>query len=196
MKLKMAKNSLFAILLRSPWWISFLIAAVLSLIAAALLPDAYKIVGGISAALPFMVVGIIAANRQRGLPSAEEQQRTRERLSAMPWPEFSALLEQTFARDGYQLTRSSNTAYDFELERNGARMLVCARRWKSARIGLEALRALQAVREAKDVSAAVYICLGELTENARPYAEQHVISIWQAAEMAQVLRGKGPAKLR
>jgi len=38
---KLPRNSLFAMLLRSPWWISFAVAGVLSLVAMALLPEAY-----------------------------------------------------------------------------------------------------------------------------------------------------------
>ena len=40
--------------------------------------------------------------------------------------------------------RGSGAVVDFELVRQGRRTLVSARRWKSARIGLEALRALHA----------------------------------------------------
>ena len=39
--LKMAPNSLFAILLRSPWWISVGIALVFALASKALLPAEY-----------------------------------------------------------------------------------------------------------------------------------------------------------
>jgi restriction system protein len=39
MKLKMSKNSLFAILLRSPWWMSFGLVAAIALAARALLPE-------------------------------------------------------------------------------------------------------------------------------------------------------------
>lgn len=38
MKLKMAEKSLFAILLRSPWWVSFSLVAVFALASKALLP--------------------------------------------------------------------------------------------------------------------------------------------------------------
>ena len=38
MKLRMAENSLFAILLRKPWWLSLAIAGVMALLALALLP--------------------------------------------------------------------------------------------------------------------------------------------------------------
>ncbi|MDO8340524.1 MAG: restriction endonuclease, partial [Candidatus Woesebacteria bacterium] len=107
----------------------------------------------------------------------------------MAWPAFAALLEQAFRRDGFTVQRGQTAAVDFELERQGRRMLVCARRWKSARTGLEALRALQAARAAAEAPDALYIGLGEISANAQPFAAEHRISIWQDAELAQALRG-------
>jgi restriction system protein len=107
----------------------------------------------------------------------------------MAWPAFAALLEQAFRRDGYTVQRGHTDAVDFELARQGRRMLVSARRWKSARTGAQALRALQAARDKADASDALYIGLGELSDNARPFAARHSIAIWQAPELAQALRG-------
>ena len=191
----MAKNSLFAILLRSHWGLSLGIAAAIALLAAALLPGEYRIVGVLSA-LPFVVTGAIAIRRQWGLPSADEVAQTQQILAAMPWPEFAALLEQAFARDGHAVQRGAADAVDFVLERKGRVMLVGARRWKSARTGLEALRALQMAREAADAPDALYIGLGELTDSARPFAAEHRIAIWQAAELAQALRRQLPPPVK
>ena len=191
----MAKNSLFATLLRSPWWVSLAVALALALVAGALLPRDYRVVGMLSA-LPFVVIGAIAAHRQWRLPSAARVAQTLEAVTTMSWPSFSALLEQAFQRDGYRVRRGANAPVDFELERQGRTMLVCARRWKSARTGLDALRPLQAARSAGDAADALYIGLGELTDNARPFAAEHRIAIWQAQELAQALRGlplKSPA---
>ena len=52
MKFKMAPNSVFAILLRKPWWISFVLASVFVLVAFALLPDDLQVVGSLGA-IPF-----------------------------------------------------------------------------------------------------------------------------------------------
>ena len=41
MKFKMSPNSLFAVLLRSPWWVSFALMGLFSLAAVALLPRDY-----------------------------------------------------------------------------------------------------------------------------------------------------------
>jgi restriction system protein len=188
MKLKMSPNSLFAILLRSPWWISVAIAVVLGLIGAALLPDRFRVVGALSG-LPFAVIGAIAAFRQWHLPSAARVAQTQQALATMAWPAFAALLEQAFRRDGYTVQRGRTDAVDFELERQGRRMLVSARRWKSARTGQETLRALQTARDAADAPDALYIGLGELSDTARPFAARHGIAIWRAPELAQALRG-------
>lgn len=190
MKFKMAEKSLFAILLRSPWWASVGIAAVMALLGAALLPDAYRTLGALSS-MPFLVIGAIAAWRQSKLPSAARIEQTQQAVSAMSWPAFSELLETAFRRDGYVVARHAAAPVDFVLERKGRRMLVSARRWKSARTGLEALRSLQAAREASEglPTDALCIGLGELTDTARPYAAEHRIAVWQAAEVAQALRG-------
>lgn len=184
----MAKNSLFATLLRSPWWISAVIALVLGMLGVALLPDRFRVAGALSG-LPFAVIAVIAARKQWRLPSAARVAETQQALATMAWPAFAALLEQAFRRDGYTVQRGNTAAVDFELERQGRRMLVSARRWKSARTGLDALRALQAAREASDASDALFVGLGEISANAQPFAAEHRIAIWQAAELAQALRG-------
>jgi restriction system protein len=188
MALRMAKNSLFAILLRSPWWTSLLIALTLGLLSFALLPVELRVVGAISG-LPFIVIALLAARRQWRLPSATRIADTHTALSALAWPAFSELLRQSFRRDGYSVEAGDTDAVDFALERRGRRTLVCARRWKSARIGMEGVRALHVAREAADAPDALYIGLGSLTDTARSYAAEHRVAVWQSAELAQALRG-------
>ena len=188
MKFRMAKNSLFAVLLRSPWWISAAIAAALVLLGLAVLPDPFRIMAILSG-VPFAVIGAVAARRQWHVPSTARVSETRDALAGMPWPAFAELLEQTFRRDGYTVSRSKAAAIDFELSRSGRQTLVCARRWKSARTGLEALRALQAERDAADQTDGLYIGLGALTDAALPFAREHGIAVWNADDLARALRG-------
>jgi restriction system protein len=187
MKFKMAKNSLFAILLRSPWWISVLIGTVLGLVGAAVLSDELRVVGAL-AGFPFLVIGALAARSQWHLPNASRVAQTRQAVSAMAWPAFQALLEQAFRRDGYEVRRGKTPAVDFELEREGRRMVVSARRWKSARTGLEVLRSLQDAREAGEAADALHIGLGEVSDNARDFALAQGIKLWGDTELALALR--------
>ena len=184
----MAKNSLFGMLLRSSWWVSVAIAVAVGMVAAALLPANYRVAGAVSG-FPFLVVAALAAWRQWRLPGAARVLATHQAVAAMAWPAFSRLLEDAFKRDGYTVQRGSTDAVDFVLERQGRRMLVSARRWKSARTGLETVRALQAAREADSAPDALCIALGELTDTARPFAAEHRVAVWQAPEIAQALRG-------
>jgi restriction system protein len=184
----MAKNSLFAILLRSSWWSSALIALALGAISLALLPEGFRAVGAMSG-LPFLAIAGITLRRQWRLPSAARIEQTQQALAEMAWPAFAELLEQAFRRDGYTVRRGNSAAVDFELERQGRCTLVSARRWKSARTGVEALRPLQGARDACEASDAIYIGLGPLSENALPFAAAQRITIWQAAELAHALRG-------
>ena len=183
----MARNSLFAVLLRSPWWISLAIAAALVLLSLVLLPVDWQVVG-LSSALPFLVLAVMAAWRQRDQPKPAEVEQARQRLAAMAWPEFSAELEAALQRQGYAVARAGGSSVDFELERQGRRTVLAARRWKSARTGLETLRALQAAREAADVEDAICVALGEPTDAARPYAQEHGIVLWGAEDLARLMR--------
>jgi restriction system protein len=192
MKLKMAKNSLFAVLLRSPWWASAAIGVVLGLLAAALLPPDLRAAGAVSGA-PFFVIAALAAWKRRGLPSAQRIEATQQAVATMTWAAFEALLLQAFQRDGFELATGKPPAgVDFVLLRGNRRQFVAARRWKSAHIGLEPLRALQAAREAGDgerINDALYIGLGELGDAARQYAAGERIAVWRADEIALALRG-------
>jgi len=117
-KFKMAENSLFAVLLRSPWWVSVAIAAGLALLAVALLPAEYRVVGAVSA-LPFVVIGAMAARRQWRLPSTAQVSHTLQAVGRMAWPEFARQLEEAFQRQGYTVERGNSAAVDFELQRQG-----------------------------------------------------------------------------
>ena len=64
----MSENSLFAVLLRSPWWISFVVVGLITLTAGALLPKEYFVVGAL-AGFPIFVVGCIAAWKQLRAPN-------------------------------------------------------------------------------------------------------------------------------
>ncbi len=194
MKFKMARNSLFAILLRSPWWASAGIAAAIALLALALLPAQWRAAGALSG-FPFLVLAVVAAWQQRHRPSAARIERTQQEVAALAWPAFAALLEQAFRRDGYTVQRigGKNAGADFVLERAQRRTLVSARRWKSASTGVEPLRALQTERDSTTYedrpTDALVIGLGELTDAASAYAAGQRIAVWQAAELAQALRG-------
>ena len=171
MKFKMAENSIFAILLRNPWWISFLIAAAFSLLMAALLPK-HLVVFGMMGAFPFVITGAVALKRQWGAPSPAKLQAELDRLSGLSWRDFSAELEAKFVKQGYQVTRLNGGAADFKLEKQGTITLVTAKRYKANTHGVEALQALVTQQEAQGADKVMYVCLSPVTAQAAKFAKE------------------------
>ncbi len=190
MNWKMNERSLFAILLRSQWWISFAIAGAVAAIAIALLPEAYRTIGAV-AGLPFLVVGCIAAWKQLQAPSMARIDATLAAVRAMSWIEFSRAIEAAYRQQGYGVRAVSGTAANFELTKEGRTALVNCKRWKAARTGVDALQELQAMKEARDAHECIYVTVGEVTDNARAFAVKHGIRLVGGAELAQLLPAGG-----
>ena len=185
-KFKVSENSLFAILLRSRWWISFAVVALMLLVSWFLIPETY-FVPAASCALPFLAIGVYTAWHQLRLPGASRIAATIEAVRAMSWREFSAWMEQGFSREGYTVTRLAGPA-DFKLVRMGKMTLVCCKRWKAASHGVEMLRELDERREAENAQDVLYVALDGVTGKARDFAEKHRIHLMDRQELTRLLR--------
>ena len=193
MQLKMSDKSLFAYLLRSPWWISLAVAAVPVLAARFLLPERYAVYA-LSCALPFVVTAAMSAWQRRDVPSEARVASTIAAVTAMPWRDFSALMEEALQRDGNVVTRTTGAA-DFILLKAGRTVLLSCKRWKAATHGLQALRELDAARREQDAREAIYVAAGALSDNALRFAAEHRITLMQGPELTRLLRlSKGVAK--
>ena len=181
MKFKMSEKSLFAVLLRSPWWISFVLVAVVALAAGALLPEKYAGVGMLGG-FPFFVIGCMAFWRQRNLPSPALVEKGLQSLGSMSWRDFSVVLDSAFTRQGYTVTPLTGAA-DMLLEKKGVRTVVSAKRWKAAAMGLEPLRELVARRDALEASNSVCISLGQVSTKAEEYAAENRITLITGADL-------------
>ena len=187
MKFQMAKNSLFAVLLRSPWWISFLVAGALFAALRLALPWMYALCG----TLPFLLIGGYAGWVQLRAPSAARVAAMLAALRTMSWDDFSSAIEDAFRRDGYRVNRLGGAAADFELARAGRIALVGCKRWKVPRTGIEPLRELDAARRAGDAHECIYVAAGEFTDNARAFAAEKNIRLLHDAELAKLLSSAG-----
>jgi restriction system protein len=183
MKLEMHQNSLFAILLRSPWWISIAIAAGLAAASTFVVPLEYAVFVG----LPFFVIGVVAAWRQLRAPSAARVVAALEATRAMSWPEFAGAMEEAFRRQGYRVDRLDGAKGDFALARGGRTALVSCKRWKVARTGVEPLRELDAARRAREASEGIYVAAGEITDQALEFAGRNGIRVVRGADLAALL---------
>jgi restriction system protein len=190
LKLKMAENSLFAILLRKPWWISLAVAAALALLAKLLLPADYA-VAGMLGSLPFVVIAAMAAWRQRGVPSAAQREQLLQRLQAMNAREFAAAVEAAWRSLGHEVRALKLAGADVELDKGGRRVLLSHRRWKAASTGVEPLRELQTAQQQRQADGGIYIATGDISDKARSFAGEAGIRLIDAAELVQLMHTSG-----
>ena len=175
MKWKMSDRSMFAVLLRSPWWVSFVVVAAISLASSALLPNEYKLVGALCS-FPFAVIGVMAAWRQRSHLSPAQASALQSDLAKMHWREFSPLLSQAFVRQGYTVTALTNGAGDFILTHQGQTTLVCAKRWKAAAWGIDNLQTLLTESKSHSTSQLMCVSLQAIPNTLKSFATQHRVT--------------------
>lgn len=186
MKFEMAENSLFAILLRSSWWISAAVAVGIVLLSRLALPSQYFIFGAV-AAVPFAVIAGITLWRQLQRPSAARVAETVATVGALSWKDFADRLEAAFRRDGYEVARIDAAGADFEMRREGRKTLVKAKRWKAGRTGIEPLRELIAAREQREADEIVYVATGTVSEQAVQFAAANRVRLMQGEELTVLL---------
>lgn len=185
-KFKMAENSVFAILLRSSWWISVVVGAIIALLCVALLPKDIKFVGA-AGSLPFFIIGIIAAKRQWKEPSAAQSEALLAKATMLPSRDLLAWLTRAWQVEGYTVIARKQADADLELTRGDEITLVLTKRSKAAVHGVEPLRALYDAARQAGASSAYVLLQGELSDNARLFARDHNIAVLQNKELVALL---------
>lgn len=188
MKFKMSEKSLFAVLLRSPWWISITVALVFGLACKALLPAPY-VPFGVMGAFPFMAIGLIAAWRQWHAPNPEKVAKALERVAGLSWAEFAVAVEGGYQRQNFVVEKPRSAAVDFLLTRAGRTTAVQCKRWKAASQGIENLRELATAQQSLGADQAVVITLGSLTQVAQQFAKVQHIHVMTEPELAALMAG-------
>ena len=69
----------------------------------------------------------------------------------------------------------------------GQMALVCAKRWKAAHIGVAALQDVHAAQQARHAQESLYVALGDFSEAAQAFANEHAIPLVQAPELMRLL---------
>lgn len=181
--MKLPENSLFAILLRKPWWVSALGALLTFAVVRLFLPWGYALF----ATLPFTVITLMVIWKNFRVPSGARLERMLEKIRNMHWDEIAQALERAFKAEGFAVQRVKGAA-DFELEKLGYVTLVCARRWKAVRTGVEPIKELVEYGEKREARQCRYVATGEVTTQARAYAKAQGVILIEGAELAKLVR--------
>lgn len=186
MKFKMSEKSLFATLLRAPWWMSFLVMLGVALVAGALLPDAYKMAGMLGG-FPFLVIGVIAAWRQRNTLSPDRINALVAQARSMAWADFAVVIEGGLRQQGFVVSRLKSGPVDFQIEKNGRVTLVSAKRWKAALVSAESVHELLDACESQEAFSCSFISLGQFSQAALDLARDNPLQCVGPSQIAQLV---------
>ena len=189
MALRMAEGSLFATLLRSPWWYSFLIALIVVALGLLIAGGRYLIFG-ITAALPFFGISIYALYRQLQMPSKQRIIEVQDTARKATGKKIADKIAASYVAQRYEATPFKGEAADLVLTRGSRTLLLCSKRFKAANTGIEPLKKLVAAGEKVEAYGYLYVTLGKISDAARDYAKQHDIEFIQATSLAAHWDGK------
>jgi restriction system protein len=190
-----AKDTLFHILLRQPWWITVLVAFAIFWIAHAIHPMIAPFV-----ALPFAVLAIYIGFVQWRRGGPLDEAATLATLRAMPWEEFSTVVADAYRRQGYRISAASGRGYDFKLEKDGRVTLLQCRRWKVNQVGPGPVRELARAVEQHEASRGICLAAGEFSAPARRAAASEPVTLVSGSELVALIgklkkKKKGPGSI-
>ena len=178
----MAKETLFHILSRQPWWVTLLVAFVMFAVARVVYEPIAPFI-----AVPFVLLAIFIAFKQMRSGSSADAGERLDALRAMAWDEFSAIVTAAYRREGYTVAPSDGTGYDFKLTKNARLTLLQCRRWKVSQVGAAPVRELALAIDRNDASNGICIGGNDFSEPARKLARQEPITLIAGLELAQLV---------
>ena len=181
-----AKETLFRILSRQPWWVSVLVAAALFTLGELFYPPVAPFV-----ALPFLAVAAYAGYLQLRGSARVDVEKGLADLREMSWENFSRAISEAYRRQGYQVEESRDKAYDYDMTRNGRRTLLLCRRWKVNQVGAGPLRELNDAIARHDAYNAICVATGEYSANALAYANGLPLTLLTGREVVELVGPPG-----
>jgi restriction system protein len=181
-----AKQSLFQILLRQPWWVTLIVAFLVFSITRLIYPPVAPFT-----TFPFLVLcGVIAFKQFRGAAPMDAHERL-SRVRAMDWEEFSALVANAYRKRGYAVHPATSRDYDFRLTKDARVALLQCRRWKVNQVGVGPLRELLKAVEREDASHGICIAAGDFSAPARALTASEPLTLIGGVEIWSLI---GPLK--
>ncbi|MFK7997057.1 MAG: restriction endonuclease [Granulosicoccus sp.] len=185
----MSQSSLFAVLLRSPWWYSVLIGVAVIAMSAVIFDGKYVALG-VFTSLPFLGIAGFAGYKQAKQPGKKRILEVAEQARKMPATQIAEKVASSYREARFDSVAFKGSAAELELSRGHLKLLLCSKRFKAANTGIDPLKQLVAAGERVEATGYLYVTLGEVSEAARSYASQHNIEIIQATRLTAFFDNK------
>jgi len=189
MAFRMAEGSLFAVLLRSSWWISVCIAIALIALSLAI-ADARFLVLGVASSLPFLGIAAYAGYQQYQRPSQQRIQEVAAEARTMRAEQLAEKIAASYIEKRFDSKAFKGGEANLELSRGHQRILLNSKRFKVADTGIDSLKKLVEAGELVGATGYLHVALGTVSTAAIDFANDNNIEIIQAERLAAFFDGK------
>lgn len=193
-----------------PWWVSLVVAVIVYAAIRWVLGEsagrnvALRAVGEALRgtawmfALPFVVVAGVAAFNARYRRQLFGAQTGLETLRDLSWQDFERLVGEAYRRQGYVVEEIGGSApdggVDLVLHRQGSRVIVQCKRWKSAQVGVTLIREFFGVTVAEKAERGIFVSTGTFTPDALEFARGKPIELVDGHRLATLVNGLQTSK--
>ena len=204
---KRPADELLGLLVRLPWWVSVVLAAVSYLVASALASRGVDpsrpltaVVNGLATGgrvvLPILFLACAAASAigrawRRDLFDRASGGGGPQAVDQMSWDAFEALLGEAYRRQGYRVVETgmggADGGIDLALIRDGARTLVQCKHWKAGKVGVTFVRELLGVMTAEKAAKGIVVTSGRFTDEAQRFARTSGIELVDGTALRAIL---------
>ena len=127
-----------------------------------------------------------------------EKQTGLETLRALSWQDFERLVGEAYRRQGYVIEEIGGSmpdgGIDLLLHRQGSKVVVQCKRWKSAQVGVSLIREFYGVTVAEKAERGIFVTTGTFTPDALEFAHGKPIELVDGTRLAALVAGLKPGK--
>jgi restriction system protein len=121
-----------------------------------------------------------------------DKQRDLESLRALSWQQFEWLVGEAYRRQGYEVEESmaggADGGIDLILRKNGQKVLVQCKRWKTQSVGAPIIREQFGLLTHHEASKVIVVTSGSFTREAISFAENKPIELVDGAALLTLVQ--------
>ncbi len=193
-------GDLFMLLCQLPWWVTLIAGAVIYV---------YRL--GMEKPLQFSVqnpavlwyilllfqwlflgAAVISAIQAFGRRMLFKAAKDIDAIRAMSWREFESLVGEFYRRQGYRVEETggggADGGVDLLLRRDGEKVLVQCKQWRTFKVGVSIVREMFGVMVAEHADRVIVVTSGRYTNDAIQFARGKPIDLVDGSALARMIR--------
>jgi restriction system protein len=189
-----------------PWWVGVSVAAVCFIVLKFVLPTItsdHPLTVGLVKALSdkawisgiFLIPAVISAFNATRKRKQLDRQSGIGSIRQLSWRHFEELVAEAYRRRGYRVventTAGADGGIDLRLERNGSRLLVQCKQWRSAKVGVPVVREMYGVMMHEGAEGVAIVTSGIFTQEAMDFASDKPIDLIEGRRLTEMISGIG-----